>query len=162
MGRVFFVLALVGFSLFASEDGCLALLTRKANFPDRASILQSAGINRGSLSSFFDGVEQEHDMVALTMDSVCAAEKLTGAQKAAYWEELCAVIEAKIGRPVSQSHRGVHEGKEIYIFQGRKRFEGKAYVLVVLEDGSVFSGRGEPIDELGNWSGRLDELKKQF
>ena len=42
---------------------------------------------------------------------------------------------------------------------GAKRFDGKAYLLVVLANGEVRSGKVYPIEDVGAWMARIDELR---
>lgn len=125
---------------------------------DRVRVLEALGLPRCDLRNHFTAGMVEHEMVKAAIGLVGKATALSAVQKAVYWEELAAIIQTHVGKPVSQSFHGLFGGQSIYVFQGLKRFEGKAYILVMLPSGEVRTGRAEPIENISEWATRLEEL----
>lgn len=127
---------------------------------ERLTILRDIGIERSRLESDLAPLQEEHLLVKAAMDRTVQTMGLTPLQRAVLWEELTSLIQQRLGRPVSTGFRGHHRGNEIYVFQGFRRFNGKVYVLVILEDGRLLTGKVDPLGEIGAWRGRLSELQE--
>lgn len=131
--------------------------------PTRKEYLAETNYKRDLVPALFDGIIEEHGLVKRAIEIVVAATALNAQGKAILWEELTAHLQSRLGHPVSQSFRGLHEEQPVYIFQGTKRFEGgKAYLLVVSEGAGLHSGLVEPIESICEWLAQLELFKTLF
>lgn len=127
---------------------------------DREAKLRAGGVDYDSLDSIFGVASEEHLLVKEAIERTVRVDVPDGETRAMYWEELAARIDRKLGRAVSKSYRSTlpGSGETVYVFQGMKRFGGKAYLLVILPGGEVLSGPAEPLEDLGNWVVHRDRL----
>lgn len=129
----------------------------------RKNYLADTPYKREAIADLFVEINEEHLLVKRALEIVVAATELNAQGKAILWEELAAHLQSRLGHPISQSFRGLHDEHPIYIFQGSKRFEGdKAYLLVVSESAGLYSGLIEPIENICEWLARFGDLKTLF
>jgi hypothetical protein len=128
---------------------------------EREHTLRAAGIAYDELDALFPETLEEHAMVRVALDRTLAAPLADGRARAMLWEELVARIDRRLERPVSKSFRGVVDGGDVFVFQGMRRFEGRAYLLVIEPSGAVYSGLVAPLEDLGHWEVRRESLTRR-
>lgn len=88
-------------------------------------------------------------MVKYALDEVTRHIELNGFEKVMLWEEISEIIFERIGLPISSTFTGVVDGQLAYIFESRKRFNGRAYYMVIKASGEILKGLGVPPNASG-------------
>jgi hypothetical protein len=125
-------------------------------------LLASAGAFASDCADRLRAAGTEHEMVKIAIDAV-EASRGTQREKAALWEEYAEAIRVRVGHPVSRKFRvKIVDGREIVVFQGTKRFGGRAYVLVIFPDGSIYMGKVRPLSDPPVVARSADESKPPY